>query len=112
MKIKKRPLVNRPSVQKADLDHEPEFREVVDLIRNARQRALQAVNTSLVDLYWKSVDTSAGRSKRLFGVTVSLINWPVTSRVFIRIFAGSSVAICSACASFMRCTKTTKPLRR
>jgi predicted nuclease of restriction endonuclease-like (RecB) superfamily len=53
MKIKKRPLVNRPSAQKADLDHEPEFREVVDLIRNARQRALQAVNTSLVDLYWE-----------------------------------------------------------
>ena len=32
---------------------ESEFREVVDLIRGARQRALQAVNTSLVALYWE-----------------------------------------------------------
>jgi hypothetical protein len=29
------------------------FVEVVDLIRNARQRAFQAVNTELIDLYWR-----------------------------------------------------------
>ncbi len=29
------------------------FAEVVDLIRKARQRAFQAVNTELIDLYWR-----------------------------------------------------------
>ena len=31
---------------------EASFAEIVDLIQQARQRALQAVNTELVDLYW------------------------------------------------------------
>ena len=30
----------------------PDFREVLDLIASARQRAYQAVNTALIDLYW------------------------------------------------------------
>jgi predicted nuclease of restriction endonuclease-like (RecB) superfamily len=33
--------------------HEPAFREVLDLIQRARRRAFQAVNTELVDLYWR-----------------------------------------------------------
>ena len=33
--------------------HEPAFTEVADLIREARGRALQAVNTALIDLYWQ-----------------------------------------------------------
>src|SRR3970040_1677238 len=33
--------------------HEPPFREVVPLIQRARQRAFQAVNTELIDLYWR-----------------------------------------------------------
>ena len=32
---------------------EASFGEVVDLIQQARQRALQAVNTELIDLYWQ-----------------------------------------------------------
>jgi DUF1016 N-terminal domain len=32
---------------------EASFVEVVDLIRSARQRAFQAVNTELIDLYWR-----------------------------------------------------------
>jgi predicted nuclease of restriction endonuclease-like (RecB) superfamily len=52
MNIKKRPLINRATAQAPALARESEFREVVDLIRGARQRALQAVNTSLVGLYW------------------------------------------------------------
>ena len=31
---------------------ETSFAEIVDLIQQARQRALQAVDTELVDLYW------------------------------------------------------------
>lgn len=53
MTIKKRPLVNRASAQASDFARESEFREVVDLIRSARQRTLQAVNTNLVALYWE-----------------------------------------------------------
>jgi predicted nuclease of restriction endonuclease-like (RecB) superfamily len=39
-------LVTQSSVQAS-------FVEVVDLIRQARQRAFQAVNTELIDLYWR-----------------------------------------------------------
>ncbi len=36
-------------------NHQPEtaFAEVVNLIQSARERAFQAVNTSLIDLYWQ-----------------------------------------------------------
>jgi predicted nuclease of restriction endonuclease-like (RecB) superfamily len=54
MKIKRRSLVNRAAAKAPDfLGRESEFREVVDLIRAARQRVLQAVNSSLVALYWE-----------------------------------------------------------
>src|ERR1035438_5088620 len=33
--------------------HESSFREVVSLIQRARRRAFQAVNTELIDLYWR-----------------------------------------------------------
>jgi predicted nuclease of restriction endonuclease-like (RecB) superfamily len=33
--------------------HEPAFREVLALIERARERAFQAVNTELIDLYWR-----------------------------------------------------------
>jgi phage terminase small subunit len=58
MKIKRRSLVNRAAAKAPDfLGRESEFREVVDLIRAARQRVLQAVNSSLVALYWEVADT-------------------------------------------------------
>ena len=33
--------------------HESAFREIIELIHQARQRAFQAVNTELIDLYWQ-----------------------------------------------------------
>jgi hypothetical protein len=36
----------------AEGGRESTFREVVGMIQDARKRALQAVNTELVDLYW------------------------------------------------------------
>ena len=33
--------------------HEPAFREIIGLIAAARRRAFQAVNTELIDLYWR-----------------------------------------------------------
>jgi predicted nuclease of restriction endonuclease-like (RecB) superfamily len=54
MNIKKRFPVDRAAKKAPDFPgHESEFCEVVDLIRSARQRALQEVNTSLVTLYWE-----------------------------------------------------------
>lgn len=54
MKIKKRDLINRAAAKAPNLPaRESEFREVVDLIRGARQRVLHAVNKSLVALYWE-----------------------------------------------------------
>jgi DUF1016 N-terminal domain len=48
-----RSLSNRARAQASDFAREPEFLEVVELIRSARQRALQAVNANLVALYWE-----------------------------------------------------------
>src|ERR1035438_711020 len=47
---KARALVVVPSRAPA---HESSFREVVSLIQRARQRAFLAVNTELIDLYWR-----------------------------------------------------------
>ncbi len=44
---------DRAPAQTSDFARECEFREVVDLIRCVRQRTLQAVNASLVTLYWE-----------------------------------------------------------
>ena len=44
----------RKSVSKAvAVRHEPAFREIIGLIAAARRRAFQAVNTELIDLYWR-----------------------------------------------------------
>jgi len=37
----------------AGAPHEPAFREIINLIQQARSRAFQAVNTGLIDLYWQ-----------------------------------------------------------
>ncbi len=42
----------RAAASPASLD-EPAFREVVSLIERARRRAFHAVNTELIDLYWR-----------------------------------------------------------
>jgi hypothetical protein len=38
---------------KASVTEEAGFAEIVGLIAAARQRAFQAVNTTLIDLYWQ-----------------------------------------------------------
>ncbi|MEJ7615799.1 MAG: DUF1016 N-terminal domain-containing protein [Pyrinomonadaceae bacterium] len=47
MSRKKTALSARPDALEASFD------EIIALIRQARQRALQAVNTELIDLYWR-----------------------------------------------------------
>lgn len=50
VKIAKRKLSAKPGAAKG---HEPAFREIIGLIQSARQRAFQAVNTELIELYWR-----------------------------------------------------------
>ena len=38
---------------------EPGFTEIVRLIGASRERAMQALNTALIDLYWQMVRSSA-----------------------------------------------------
>ena len=50
----KRKLAKRKTIPKAvAVRHEPAFRKIIGLIAAARQRAFQAVNTELIDLYWR-----------------------------------------------------------
>ena len=48
-------LIKRRAVSKAVVvvRHEPDFRQITALINAARHRAFQAVNTELIDLYWR-----------------------------------------------------------
>ncbi len=55
MKAKKIvPVIKKsPEKGRSDVSVESSFAEIVHLIEQARQRAYQAVNTQLIDLYWK-----------------------------------------------------------
>jgi len=45
---------SRPKRTKRSIaGQEPAFRKIIDLIAAARRRAFQAVNTELIDLYWR-----------------------------------------------------------
>jgi predicted nuclease of restriction endonuclease-like (RecB) superfamily len=47
-------LIKRKTTSKAiAVRHEPAFREIIGLIAAARRRAFQAVNTELINLYWR-----------------------------------------------------------
>src|SRR5580704_8091170 len=53
-KIRKLKRVGRKAPAKTmTTDREPAFREIIGLIEAARRRAFQAVNTELIDLYWR-----------------------------------------------------------
>jgi predicted nuclease of restriction endonuclease-like (RecB) superfamily len=45
------------SHESVSISEEEIFAEVVEMIRSARQQALAAVNTALIDLYWKLGET-------------------------------------------------------
>lgn len=45
--------IRKQTAAHAVVPHEPAFRAIVGLIQSARTRALQAVNTELIDLYWR-----------------------------------------------------------
>ena len=47
-----KPAKRKPT-SRAAAGHEPAFREIIGLIAAARGRAFQAVNTELIELYWR-----------------------------------------------------------
>lgn len=48
-----KPAKHRQPAKAVAVRHEPAFREIIGLIEAARRRAYQAVNTELIDLYWR-----------------------------------------------------------
>ena len=50
--MKLKPAKRKPASRVA-VRHEPAFREIIGLIAAARRRAFQAVNTEVIDLYWR-----------------------------------------------------------
>jgi hypothetical protein len=50
-----------PSTLELIAQDEEAFSEIVSLIAASRQRALQAVNSTLIDLYWQVGETISGK---------------------------------------------------
>lgn len=46
-------MMDSEQMKPVKTDHESSFAEVANLIRQARQQSFQAVNTTLIDLYWQ-----------------------------------------------------------
>ncbi len=84
------------------------FNEITQLTITARQRAVQAVNTELIELHWQ---VGAYISRKIeaaeWGMEWSL-NWLLTSRVLNRDCAVLPEPISFACASFTRHTDMTQ----
>ena len=56
----------------------PDFAEITRLIDSARQRAYQAVNTALIDLYWQVGAYLSGKIKAAEWARASSNNWRST----------------------------------
>ncbi len=57
MKSTPRKNISKPAAK----GHAPAFREIVGLIQSARRRAFQAVNTELIELYWRVGEYISGK---------------------------------------------------
>lgn len=78
------------------------FNEVLALIHSSRHKAMQAVNTQLIELYWQvGAHISLKIARAEWGIR-SLLNWPRIWRKPSRGYEDSPAQICSACASFMK----------
>jgi hypothetical protein len=79
---------------KASVTEEAGFAEVVGLITDAQQRAFQAVNTTLIDLYWhvgEYISRKIEAAEWGYGI---VHNWPSTSPELSQGCAGSRRATC------------------
>src|SRR5437016_628818 len=70
----------------SDTPHERAFREVLTLIEQARQRAFQAVNTELIDLYWR-VGEYISRKRQIHGCLFerAILNPPKVSALLTQL---------------------------
>ncbi len=99
--MKKRQDLSQRKVVSASL--EASFAEVVDLIQQARQHALQAVNTELIDLYWQIGEYISRQTRELqSGVKAWLSNWRATLLENILTSKDSLAVTCFGCASSTR----------
>jgi hypothetical protein len=77
------------------------FNEVLALIQSARQQAMQAVNTQLIELYWQ---VGAYISRKLEKAEWAIL-WSVSWRnIWLRLNLGCADLpgrMCSACANSM-----------
>jgi DUF1016 N-terminal domain len=100
MTKKKLPAAPRPPDQGFDTN--------VGLIQAARQRAYQAVNTTLIDLYWQigeHISRRIAAAEWGDGVVTQLAAHIARSQPGLR---GFTRRICSACGSSLRLTAARK----
>jgi hypothetical protein len=81
---------------------EASFVEVVDPIRQARQRAFQAVNTELIDLYWRVGQYMSRKLETARGARAWWTSWLTTSPASTPILRHIIAPTCFGCGS---CTK-------
>lgn len=87
------------------------FAAVVDLIHVSRERVVAAVNSALIDLYWRA-SSSRRRLKRMVGGKARSPPYPHTFGRGIRDYRGSRLRTCGACGSSSRLTGTAQISQR
>jgi hypothetical protein len=85
----------KPSDLKPLAPDEEAFSEIVWLIAGSRQQAIQAVNSTLIDLYWQVGETISRRSRPRSGAMAWSRNWLSTSRERSPGFVASPALTCS-----------------
>ena len=81
------------------------FAEIVQLIATAKQQAIQAVNTTLIDLYWQVgeiISRKIASAEWGDGIVSQLAEHKPEHSPACAALPG---ATCSACGSFMKSTK-------
>ena len=94
-----------------ELARESEFSEILDLVAAARLRAVQAVNTTLIELYWQVgevISRKIAGAEWGDGVVAQLAEHIARTQPAC---VDLPAPICSACASFMRLTGAMKKSR-
>jgi len=85
-----------------------DFAEIAQLIAAARQRAVQAVNITLIDLYWQIGQRISTRLPRQNGAMVWWHNWQSIWQERSLGCADLLAPISSACGSSMKRMRATK----
>ena len=98
-----KPAKRKPTTR-AVAGHEPAFREIIGLIAAARHRAFQAVNTELIELYWRVGQYISRKLESAAwgeGVVDELARYISRKQPDMK---GFTEPACFGCGSFMRFT--------